>query len=132
QTASSEFARSTAVEPRGEGSYSAELDAGWKVAGAVNGGYLLGIIGRALRSLSPKTPDPLVISTFYLGPSTHGPADIAIRPLREGRSTASYSVDLSQYGAPRIAALATMGSLGELPDDVATTAAPPQLPPPEE
>src|SRR5699024_2234624 len=61
-----------------------------------------------------------------------GAADISIRTLREGRSTASYSVDLSQNGAPTIAAMATMGSLGELPDDVATTATPPQLPPPEE
>src|SRR5699024_11799871 len=77
-------------------------------------------------------PDPLVISTFYLGPSADGPADISIRTLREGRSTASYSVDLSQNGVPTIAAMATMGNLGELPDDVATTATPPQLPPPEE
>ena len=132
QTASSEFARSTAVERQSDHSFSAELDAGWKVAGAINGGYLLGIVGRALRSLGPKTPDPLVISTFYLGPSADGPADISIRTLREGRSTASYSVDLSQNGVPTIAAMATMGNLGELPDDVATTATPPQLPPPEE
>src|SRR5699024_4024613 len=98
RTVSSEFARSTAVERQGDHSYSAELDAGWKVAGAVNGGYLLGIVGRALRSLGPKTPEPLVISTFYLGPSAEGAADIAIRTLREGRSTASYRSEERRVG----------------------------------
>ncbi|UVI37540.1 thioesterase family protein [Brevibacterium spongiae] len=129
---SSEFARATAVERTGDHSFTAELDAGWKVAGAINGGYLLGVAGRALRNLNPTTPDPLVISTFYLGPSTEGTVDITTRTLREGRSTASYGIELTQNGAPTISAMATMGSLGELPDDVATTATPPQLPPPEE
>ncbi|WP_436326482.1 thioesterase family protein [Brevibacterium sp. FAM 27836] len=129
---SSEFARATAVERNGDHSFTADLDAGWKVAGAVNGGYLLGVAGRALRDLRPTTPDPLVISTFYLGPSREGPVDITTRTLREGRSTANYGIELSQNGAPTIAAMATMGNLGELPDDVATTATPPQMPPPEE
>lgn len=128
----SEFARATAVAQNGEHSFTAELDAGWKVAGAVNGGYLLGVAGRALRSLNPATPDPLVISTYYLGPSKEGPVDITTRILREGRSTSSYGIDLAQNGTATISAMATMGNLGELPDDVATTATPPQLPPPEE
>ncbi|WP_209373562.1 thioesterase family protein [Brevibacterium renqingii] len=132
QTPSSEFVRATAVERQGDHTFTAELDAGWKVGGAVNGGYLLGVAGRALRDLNPSTPDPLVISTFYLGPSTEGPVDISTRTLREGRSTASYGIELSQNGAPTVSAMATMGNLGALPDDVATTATPPQLPPPDE
>ena len=132
QITSSEFAAATAVQRTGDHSFTAELDAGWKVAGAVNGGYLLGVAGQALRSLNDGTPDPLVISTYYLGPSREGPVDITTRVLREGRSTASYGIDLSQGGAPTISAMATMGNLGALPDDVATTATPPQLPPPEE
>ena len=129
---SSEFARATAVERTGDHSFTAELGAGWKVAGAVNGGYLLSVAGQALRALNPNTPDPLVISTYYLGPSKEGSVDITTRVLREGRSTGSYGIELSQNGSPTISAMATMGNLGALPDDVATTAAPPQLPSPEE
>ena len=36
---SSEFARATAVDEMVIYSFTADLDAGWKVAGAVNGGY---------------------------------------------------------------------------------------------
>ena len=132
QSTVSEFSRATAVTRQGDHNFTAELDAGWKVAGAVNGGYLLGVAGQALRTVNPSTPDPLVISTFYLGPSTEGPVEITTRTLREGRSTASYGIELFQNGAPTISAMATMGNLGELPDDVGTTATPPQLPPPEE
>ncbi|WP_181275412.1 thioesterase family protein [Brevibacterium oceani] len=132
QTITSEFARATAVERLSDTTFTAELDGKWNVGGAINGGYLLGIAGRALRALNTATPDPLVISTFYLGPSTEGPTDITTRILREGRSTANFGIDLSQNGAPTISAMATMGNLGGLPDDVATTAEPPHLPPPEE
>lgn len=132
QTTTSEYARATAVERQSETTFTAELDAGWKVAGAVNGGYLLGIVGRALRDVNAATPDPLVISAFYLGPSAEGPVDITTRTLREGRSTASYGIGLSQNGAPTISAMATMGNLGALPDDVATSAEPLNLPPPDE
>jgi acyl-CoA thioesterase len=132
QTITSEYAHATAVEQHSDTTFTADLDAGWKVGGAVNGGYLLGVVGRALSRLNPATPDPLVISTFYLGPSAEGPAEITTRTVREGRATATYGIDLSQNGAPTISAMATMGNLGELPDDVATTAEPPQLPPPEE
>ena len=48
---------------------------------------------------------------------------------REGGSTSTYAVDLAQEGQARISALATYGDLAALPDDVETTATPPDLPP---
>ncbi|SMX86234.1 thioesterase family protein [Brevibacterium aurantiacum] len=128
----SEFTSAIAVKRESDTSFSAELDGEWSVAGAVNGGYLLSIAAQALRSNSPKAPDPLVLSTYYLGPSQGGRADIATRLIREGRSSATFAVDLSQNDAPTITALATMGSLADLPDDVATTASPPELPDPDQ
>lgn len=128
----SEFARATAVTPTSDSTFSAELDGDWKVAGAVNGGYLLGVIGRALSATVPALPDPLVVSAYYLGPGRAGPAEVTTRVIRAGRSSATLGADLSQAGAPTMTALATYGSLGGLPDDVATSASPPDLPDPED
>ena len=128
----SEFAHATAVTPRGDARFTADLDGSWKVGGAVNGGYLLGVIGRAMAQTVPATPDPLVISAYYLGPSDSGPAEVAVRTIRTGRSSATLGADLSQEGRPRITALATFGSLGALPDDVGTSAQPPELPDPDD
>ncbi|MDN6135343.1 MAG: thioesterase family protein [Brevibacterium sp.] len=127
-----EFASATAVTRQSDTSFTAELDGDWSVAGAVNGGYLLGVIAQALRANSPNAPDPLVFSTYYLGPSQGGRADITTRTIREGRSSATFAVDLAQDGASKITALATMGNLAGLPDDVATTATPPELPEPDQ
>ncbi|MDN6135521.1 MAG: thioesterase family protein [Brevibacterium sp.] len=128
----SEFESATAVTRLSESTFTAELDGDWSVAGAVNGGYLLGVIAQALRANSPNALDPLVLSTYFLGPSEGGSADITTRMIREGRSSATFSVDLAQNDAPKITALATMGNLAGLPDDVATTATPPKLPDPDQ
>lgn len=127
----SEFESATAVERRSDSTFTAELDGDWSVAGAVNGGYLLGVIAQALRAGSPNALDPLVLSTYYLGPGVCGRADITTRMIREGRSSATFAVDLAQNDAPKITALATMGNLAGLPDDVATTATPPELADPD-
>ena len=127
----SEFDIATAVKRQSDTSFTAELGAEWKVAGAINGGYLLGVAAQALRANSPKAPDPLVVSTYYLGPGEAGPADITTRLIRAGKSSATFALDLTQNGSPKTTSLATMGNLGALPDDVATSATPPELPDPE-
>ena len=132
ETHESEFASAIAVERQSDTSFTADIDGDWTVAGAVNGGYLLSVAGLALRNNSAKAPDPLVISTYYLGPSQGGRAEITTRLIREGRSNATFAVDLSQNTEPKITALATMGNLAALPDDVATTAIPPELPDPDQ
>lgn len=132
ETHESEFASAIAVERQSDTSFTADIDGDWSVAGAVNGGYLLSVAGLALRNNSAKAPDPLVLSTYYLGPSQGGRAEITTRLIREGRSSATFAVDLSQNTEPKITALATMGNLVALPDDVATTAIPPELPDPDQ
>ncbi len=119
-----EFDAQTAVEAAAEGEFKADLAPGWVVGGGVNGGYLLAVIGKAIRSSLPTgMPDPISISAYYLSPSLPGPATVAVRPLREGRSVATVAAELSQGEDPRITTLATYGDLGGLPDDVHTTAA---------
>ena len=112
--------------------FTGDLTDGWLVGGAVNGGYLLAVIGHALAQLVPGKPDPISVSAYYLSAAAPGPATVHTRVVRDGRSVATLAADLRQDGADRITVLATYGDLARLPDDVRTTAAPPDLPPLEE
>jgi acyl-CoA thioesterase len=123
--------RATAVTGQ-DGRYRAELDAGWVVGGGVNGGYLLATAARALGAELADPAEPVAISAYYLSASRPGPADVDVRVLRRGGSTATAAADLSQDGVARLSALATFGDLGRQADDVRTTAVRPDLPPPEE
>lgn len=131
----SEFDRDTAVtlrDPGVPGVYDAELSAGWTIIAAVNGGYLLALLGRALGHALPH-PDPFTVSAHYLSPSEPGPAVIRTETIRTGRTLSTGQASLFQYAADgteveRIRVLATYGDLDALPDDVRTTALPPAIP----
>jgi hypothetical protein len=129
----SEYDAHTAVSETAPGDYAAALDGGWVVGGGVNGGYLLGVVGNAVRASVPGKPDPISISAYYLSASVPGPARITTEVKRDGGSVATVAAELWQ-GAPgeeqaRLTALATYGDLGALPDGVGTTATEPELPP---
>ncbi|WP_406399458.1 thioesterase family protein [Streptomyces sp. NBC_00879] len=128
----SEFDRDTAVTLRAPGVYDAELSAGWTIIQAVNGGYLLALLGRALGDALPH-PDPFTVSAHYLSASQPGPAVVRIETVRTGRTLSTGQASLFQYdedGAEveRIRVLATYGDLDDLADDVRTTAEPPAMP----
>jgi hypothetical protein len=130
----SEFDRDTAVVARpGEpGTYDAELSAGWTIIRAVNGGYLLAMVGRALRATLPH-PDPITITAHYLTASEPGPAVIRTETVRAGRTMSTGQASLYQRDeegreVERIRVVAAYGDLGALPDDVRTTAKPPVMP----
>ncbi|MEU2110540.1 thioesterase family protein [Streptomyces sp. NPDC087659] len=131
----SEFDRDTAVtlrDPGVPGVYDAELSAGWTIITAVNGGYLLALLGRALGEALPH-PDPFTVSAHYLSPSEPGPAVIRTETIRTGRTLSTGQASLFQYAedgseVERIRVLATYGDLDALPDDVRTTARPPAIP----
>jgi acyl-CoA thioesterase len=127
-----EFDRQIEVHRTGTGRYAADLSPGWLVGGGLNGGYLLAVIGNALRDRLPEKPDPLVVSAYYLSASAPGPAVVDIDVRREGGSVATASVDLRQGDDVRITALATYGDLGTLGDDIRTTAEEPEMPPVED
>lgn len=138
-----EFDRALAVSPRpGEPtSYDAELSAGWQIGAGVNGGMLLATMGNALRSTFADHghPDPRTISAYYLSASRPGPATVRTEVLRKGGSMSTGTASLLQtddseagHEIERIRALATYGDLAGRPDDVRTTATPPEMPPPED
>lgn len=123
-----EWDEHVAVSPAGDGRWTAHLTDGWLVGGGVNGGYLLAVMGNAVRESLPDKRDPFAISAHFLSASRPGPATVSARVLREGGSIATVAVDLRQGGDTRITALATYGDLAALPDDVRTTATPPEMP----
>ncbi|MEU3985066.1 thioesterase family protein [Streptomyces sp. NPDC026672] len=130
----SEFDRDTAVTRREPGVHDIDLSAGWTVFDAVNGGYLLAVLGRALADTLPH-PDPFTISAHYLTASRPGPAVVRTETVRTGRTLSTGQASLLQYDeqgreVERIRVLASYGDLTALPDDVRTTAVPPELPPP--
>lgn len=127
-----EFDEHIAVHRADDRTYAADLARGWVVGGGVNGGYLLAVIGNALRQTFPDKPDPISVSAYYLAASTPGPAEVRVDVRREGGSVATAAADLVQGGESRITALATYGDLDRLGDDVRTTAGEPDLPPVEE
>ena len=69
-----ELDRGIAVEAIGPGEYAAELDGGWVVGGGLNGGYLLAVIGNAIRADLAELgqPDPFSVSAYYLSPTRCG------------------------------------------------------------
>lgn len=145
-----EFDRDTAISPRGEGRYAADLASGWVVGGGVNGGYLLGIIGNAVAAeLASTRPakghrDPFSVSSHFLSAAAPGPAYVETEVVRSGGRFSTVSARLVQdvEGAPvaRIAALATFGDHDRTHDAKSDLEAavlglalqPPVLPPVEE
>lgn len=132
----SEFDRDTAVTLREAGVYDAELSAGWTIIHAVNGGYLLAILGRALSDALPHT-DPFSVSAHYLTASAPGPAVIRTQVVRTGRTLSTGEAALFQYAEDgseieRIRVLATYGDLDGLTGDIRTTAEVPAIPPLEQ
>lgn len=129
----SEFDRDTAVTLREAGVYDAELSAGWTIIHAVNGGYLLAMLGRALSDALPHS-DPFSVSAHYLTASVPGPAVIRTQVVRTGRTLSTGEASLFQYAEDgseieRIRVLATYGDLDGLTDDIRTTAQAPAIPP---
>ena len=141
-----EFDRAIALTPVSDGAYAAELDGGWVVGGGVNGGYLLAVIGNAVRErlLDSGHVDPFSVSAHYLSASVPGPAMVETRVVRAGGRFSTVAATLLQevdgVRVPRISALATYGDLDKAHDANTDAAAEalhlalpvPDLPPREE
>ena len=134
----SELDRGIALTAQGDGAYAADLHPGWVVGGGLNGGYLLAVIGNAIRAeLTPDGhPDPVSVSAYYLSPTVPGPAVVRVQRVRSGGRRSSVRATLVQQQdgreVERITVLAIQGDLDTMPVEVDRQMAPPQLPPLEE
>ncbi|GAA5018180.1 thioesterase family protein [Kitasatospora paranensis] len=130
----SEFDRGIALTPHAEepGRYEAELGDGWQIGGGINGGLLMAVAGHALSLAGDGHRDPFSISGYYLSASRPGPATVRTETVRRGRTLTTGTASLSQDGEERLRVLATYGDLDALDGEVATSAQPPLMPPPEQ
>lgn len=123
-----EFDRDTAVTALPDGVFSADLAPGWSVGGGINGGYLLAVIGNAVRALLQDSghPDPFSVSAHYLSASTAGPATVETEVVRAGGRFSTVAATLVQHvdgvRVPRLSTLATYGDL-DAAHDASTDAA---------
>jgi hypothetical protein len=129
--------RDTALTLRAPGVHETELPEGWTIlGGALHGGFLLALLGRALGETLPH-PHPFSITAHYLTASRPGPAVIRTGTVRAGRTLSTGTASLLQRDkdgneVERVRVLASYGDLGALPDDVRTSAKPPAFPPVEQ
>jgi acyl-coenzyme A thioesterase PaaI-like protein len=124
------FESDTAVQPAGDGRWTAEIHSGWEIAGNANGGYLLALAARALTAATGR-PDPVTVTAHYLAPGKPGPITITTDVVKRGRSLSTATAHLRSGDRPLLAVLGTLGDLTAAatgPERV--DAAPPELPAP--
>jgi acyl-CoA thioesterase len=115
-----------------DGRFRGHVVADWNIGDNPNGGYLVSISLKALKTLLPH-PDPISVTTHYLRPgSPDEPCDIHVDVLRSGRTLSTARATLSQNGKERIEVLAAYADLSQSAGVEATsTMAPPHLPDPD-
>lgn len=124
------------LQARSPQTYDAELGSGWQVGAGINGGLLLATAANALAHTfaAEGHRDPFSISGYYLSASRPGAATLRTEVIRRRRNMSTGGVSLFQTEpdgteVERLRALATYGDLASRPDEVHTSARPPDIPP---
>ncbi|MBB5997500.1 thioesterase family protein [Streptomonospora salina] len=110
-----------------EGGYTADLDAGYLIGQAMNGGYMMAVMQRAALEASPH-PHAVSSSFNFLRPAGAGPAAVETEVLKAGRTVATVRVTLRQAGKPCVTGTLATAEIdsGAVPE---YAVAAPQLPP---
>ena len=124
------FDRAVAVRALGASRYGAEIDPGWNIGNAPNGGYLLSIALSAVAKEVPH-PNPLAVSAHFVSRTEAGPAEVTVEVVRIGRTTSTASATLVQEGSPRVVVIATYGDVDAAKGPTSVQAERPEFPPPD-
>jgi acyl-CoA thioesterase len=122
------FDEATAVQRLGDGRYKADLDGNFGFAGALNGGYLMAVLLRAVIDAGPH-PHPVATSASFLRVARPGPAEVWVESRKAGRTAAVSRVSLVQDGQSVVDAQVSTGTL-DAGAVAAWTAPPPDSLPP--
>ncbi|MFN2328285.1 MAG: thioesterase family protein [Chromatocurvus sp.] len=123
-----QFEQETAITEIAPLHYAAELYRGWRIGKVPNGGYVLAIIGRALRAALPHR-DPLTVNAFYLAPTRLGPVECRVEVLRRGRNTSHAMARLYQDGELKVQVTAAYVDIGAMQGESWAAREAPDMPP---
>lgn len=109
---------------------SGHLSELWNVGPVPNGGYLIALAAKAMRTAC-RHEDPLTITGHYLRPASPGPGDWDVVPVKQGGSVDNAQVSLVQGGTERCRFLGAFGTLDRIAGPDWTEAGPPEIPAPD-
>lgn len=118
------FDAATEVRLLREGRYAARVHDGWDIGGNANGGYLLALVGAAMRAASGRAL-PVVISCHYLAPINDADVEISAEVLKVGKGFTTVSTTM-WHGERRI-----VTALGSCADNIIDSPPLHVTPPPE-
>ena len=107
--ATTEFDADTALVPASDGRFAGEITDRWMIGGGPNGGYIASIILRALMATTPQ-PDPLSLTTHYVGRPEPGPCEVVTTLSQGTKSHAFMEASLIQAGTVRARSVAVFGN----------------------
>ena len=128
----SEFDTDTQVEKTTNGQYKATISDRWNIMTVPNGGYLMAVMGRALRdhlSDSSDHCDPLTMTAHFFKPVTPGEAQITTSTIKQGRALSYVDARLIQDDVERIRITSAYGNLETREGMNHVTESAPDLPP---
>ncbi|WP_232660665.1 thioesterase family protein [Pseudonocardia sp. TRM90224] len=108
------FSSALAVEPVGDGRYTAELGPDWAVGPKAHGGFLIALLVKAgLARLATEGPavDPVAVSTDFLRAPDLGSVELATDVVKLGRTVSVVAVRMLQNGRTMLTATVTGGAL---------------------
>jgi acyl-CoA thioesterase len=125
-----DFVSDTAVTPAGDGVFDCEFHPAWWVIMGPNGGYLAAIVTRALEAVVPDGRPLRSLTLHYMRAPKEGLAQVRTETAREGRSVSFMRATIEQGGDAQALALAVFAADREGLE--LNTAAPPEIPAPED
>lgn len=106
--AATEFDADTALAPSGDGTFTGTITDRWMIGGGPNGGYIASLLLRAVMASSAQ-PDPISLTTHYVGRPEQGPCTVAVSVTQQTKSHVFLQASLIQQGTVRAHAIAVMG-----------------------
>lgn len=127
----SRFDRDTAVTRIDDHRFRGTVDAGWAVMTgmAPNGGYLMAMAARAMRTPAPQHPDPVTLTAHFLAPPEPGEVEIDVEVVRSSRRHTTVTAALRQDGRECTRLLGAFADLGAASGFTRVDRAPVPLPP---
>lgn len=122
------FDDATTVVAVGDNQYSATVHAGWDIGGNANGGYVLALVGAAMRQAA-QGRDPVTITAHYLAPLTAGLVEITTETIKLGKRFTTVTANMRQGERDAVRAIGAFGECAMSSDGLSHTAGePPALP----